>query len=302
MSSRKYWEARANQRLIESEATAKQAIYQVGSLYNASLDRIRNAINDLYAKISKGTGLDVSELSMILEGTEKANYVASLIRKLQSLGVNVNTVISPNQIRQLTRLQALKQEIYWEILQLSKAEERVSELTYRQIIEGSYRGIRADLRTAGVVSGAFGGVDNKVMSRLISERWQGGNFKTRITKNANKFIGRLQTELGSALMTGQDLAKVQQVLRRDFGIATYDATRLIRTEAGHFHNQARLEGMKRDGIKQYRFVAKLDGRTSDVCRDLDGEVINIEDAVEGVNYPVLHPNCRSTTAPVVNRM
>ena len=36
--------------------------------------------------------------------------------------------------------------------------------------------------------------------------------------------------------------------------------------------------------------------TSDICRDLDHEVFSIKDAQAGVNYPPMHPRCRSTTA------
>jgi SPP1 gp7 family putative phage head morphogenesis protein len=298
MSSKKYWEDRANSRLINSERTAKFAIGRIGGLYNASLDRIRIAINELYSRLSNNTGLDVAELSMILGGTEKANYIASITRKLQGLGIDVNTVIGFNQLRQLKRLEALKQEIYWEIMQLGKLEGDITQSTYEQIIAQSYDGTRLDLRESGVVQGSFGGIDKRVLDRIVRERWVGGTFKTRIARNHKEFISRLQTELGSALATGQSLAKVQSILQKEFGVARYDATRLIRTEANHFHNQSRLEAYVRDGVKQYEVVAELDGRTSDICKDQNGKVYDVESATEGENFPPFHPNCRTTTIPV----
>ena len=43
--------------------------------------------------------------------------------------------------------------------------------------------------------------------------------------------------------------------------------------------------------------ATLDNRTSDACQELDGKVIAVSKAVVGLNYPPLHPYCRSTTIP-----
>jgi SPP1 gp7 family putative phage head morphogenesis protein len=297
--SREYWAGRAEARLVESEKTARLAISQIGGIYNASLLRINSAINDLYLKISKGTGLDVSELATIMDGTERAKYVASLARSLQSMGLDINTVISPNQIRQLTRLQGLKKQIYWEVLSVADLEKKISQNTYESIINKTFNSTRVDVAGLRGVQGTFGEIDRKVAQRMISERWQGGTFKTRITKNAQDFAKVLQQELGSALITGQDLAKVQSTLRNRFGVATRDAARLIRTEAAHFRGQSTLEAYKRDGVEEYEYLAEMDSKTSEVCSDLNGQKFKLEDAVEGVNYPPLHPNCRSTTLVVV---
>ncbi|KYG90771.1 hypothetical protein A0U40_18005 [[Bacillus] sp. KCTC 13219] len=43
----------------------------------------------------------------------------------------------------------------------------------------------------------------------------------------------------------------------------------------------------------------MDLRTSDICASLDGKKFDLKKAQAGVNYPPMHPNCRSTTIPVV---
>lgn len=63
----------------------------------------------------------------------------------------------------------------------------------------------------------------------------------------------------------------------------------------HFHNAADVAAYKAAGVRQYEFIATLDNRTSAVCAGLDGKVFDIGDAQTGVNYPPMHPNCRSTT-------
>ncbi|KYG90374.1 hypothetical protein A0U40_18230 [[Bacillus] sp. KCTC 13219] len=53
------------------------------------------------------------------------------------------------------------------------------------------------------------------------------------------------------------------------------------------------------GADRYQFLATLDLRTSDICASLDGKKFATKDKQAGVNCPPMHPNCRSTTIPVV---
>ena len=61
--------------------------------------------------------------------------------------------------------------------------------------------------------------------------------------------------------------------------------------------QATLRGYEEDGVEQYRILATLDHKTSDICRGEDGKVYKVKDAVVGVNYPPYHIFCRTTTTP-----
>lgn len=49
------------------------------------------------------------------------------------------------------------------------------------------------------------------------------------------------------------------------------------------------------GVNEYEFSTTLDSKTSEPCRKRDGKRYNVSDAVAGVNYPPMHPRCRSTT-------
>jgi hypothetical protein len=64
-------------------------------------------------------------------------------------------------------------------------------------------------------------------------------------------------------------------------------------------NEATINNYKENGIKEYEFMAFLDKKTSPQCRELDGKIISIEEYKAGLNFPPLHPNCRSCIVPVV---
>lgn len=75
------------------------------------------------------------------------------------------------------------------------------------------------------------------------------------------------------------------------------ATTVVRTALNHTANAARNETYRQnaDLIKGVKWVSTLDGRTSAVCRARDGQVYDLDKGPR----PPAHPNCRSTTTPVL---
>jgi SPP1 gp7 family putative phage head morphogenesis protein len=73
----------------------------------------------------------------------------------------------------------------------------------------------------------------------------------------------------------------------------------VRTAAQHAAMVARDETYKEndDIITDWQFVATLDDRTSIECQSLDGQIFPLG---EGPRPPI-HPNCRSTTIPVLDK-
>lgn len=57
--------------------------------------------------------------------------------------------------------------------------------------------------------------------------------------------------------------------------------------------------MKELDIKEYEYCAVLDDRTSKICRELNGQRFKISQAQTGVNFPPMHPNCRSFVVPII---
>ena len=79
------------------------------------------------------------------------------------------------------------------------------------------------------------------------------------------------------------------------GKSYHQAETLIRTETNNFHAQADVRAYEAAGVEEYEFVATLDSHTSEICASLDGKHFPIKEAKTGVNYPPMHPRCRSTT-------
>jgi phage head morphogenesis protein, SPP1 gp7 family len=96
-------------------------------------------------------------------------------------------------------------------------------------------------------------------------------------------------------MTGRSVRDTSQAIAERFEVGQNKARRLVRTESAFFHNQMELLSYEDAEITKYRFIAVLDKRTSHICQEHDNKVYDTDKAVPGVNYPPLHPWCRSTT-------
>lgn len=63
-----------------------------------------------------------------------------------------------------------------------------------------------------------------------------------------------------------------------------------------------MAAYKEADVEKVRFCAVHDMKTSKICQQHDRKVIDIDKAVQGVNVPPMHPNCRSTIEPVIDKV
>lgn len=187
---------------------------------------------------------------------------------------------------------------------------QLTKLTRRQQTE-----IKGTLQQAGRQAYSFYadefsnnfGVDLKTISmqnieRLANTAWAGSkNWSDRIWADRTKLGYALEDVLKKGIAEGTSLQKIARDIRIKFKTSNYNAMRLVRTETTHVHEQSALQFYKDTGVHKYEFMAYIDERTSETCTALNGKRFDIDKAEVGVNFPPMHPNCRSTTAPVVDK-
>lgn len=147
----------------------------------------------------------------------------------------------------------------------------------------------------------FAKVDTDMIKNLINENWSGGGaFSENLWGNREKLIKALDDIVIKGMATGKSYNDMCKELSKRMDTSYSNAQRLIMTESARMNNHSLLDTYKRMGVKRLEFVATLDMRTSDICRSMDGMIIDIENAKIGLNIPPLHPYCRSVIAPVVD--
>ena len=143
--------------------------------------------------------------------------------------------------------------------------------------------------------------DSNWVQQQIDIRWSpdGQLFKDRVWGNHRPQLkASLDTTVREAIISGKDLKKVSKQIAENMGVSYKKVERVVRTETNFIMNQSELDVLTHIGVEKYEYVAKLDHRTSSVCRGLDGKIFLTSQAIAGINLPPLHPNCRSTIMPV----
>lgn len=295
MRSQEYWNKRQLARLTDSEILGNKAIVKTIKIYEEALQNINKAINEVYNKYSSKTGVSVNDIAHLIEGSEKAGAIFSIQKNMKAAGVNVGNLFQKDYLAQLSRLEALKRQVYWEVLAIAPKERDITGKTYEDIVKQSYPQARQDIRDQTGVTGSFETLDKSQIKQMLNEKWKGGNYSSRVWNNVNDLAKRLPEIVGPALLTGKSYQKTSADIRDEFGNAQWKATRLIRTEGNYFQNQSELQSYVDEGIEWYEFDAVLDNRTSEVCREHNGKIYKVSEAVVGTNYAPMLPNCRSSS-------
>ena len=159
--------------------------------------------------------------------------------------------------------------------QLTAAQGTAITLPNGKVISKSFRGLaesQAELFAKTVRNGLLTGESvDKIARRL----------KGRLRFGESKSVRQLAQRGGEATT-----------------VANNQVMALVRTSVNQVANAAsqRAYEANQDVTQRYRYVATLDGKTSAICRALDGRVFEYGKGPT----PPQHFNCRSTTVPIIN--
>lgn len=152
------------------------------------------------------------------------------------------------------------------------------------------------IETALGVGLKYGAMNATRVRAIMLENWSGKTFLGRVFDD--KMANDLKRVMLDGFVKGKRSEQMTKIVAERFEVSNSAAERLVRTESAHVVEQATLAGYTESGVEKYEYSAVLDTRTSEICEALDGKVFPLSDAQPGVNYPPMHPNCRSTTFPV----
>lgn len=129
------------------------------------------------------------------------------------------------------------------------------------------------------------------------------DFQDMLSSWQDTEINRLVTGVKSGFVQGMTTRDIVRQVVGPGGLADVsnrNAATVVRTAMNHVSTEAKnLTYQKNDDIVEgYELVVTLDKRTSSICRNLPhGKVYEIGKGP----LPPLHPNCRTTTAPVISK-
>jgi SPP1 gp7 family putative phage head morphogenesis protein len=159
---------------------------------------------------------------------------------------------------------------------LTAAQGTTITLPNGKVLAKSFRGLaesQADLFAKTVRNGLLTGESTDKLARRLKGRLRFGQ-------------------------RAQSLRQLAQAGGQVTSVANHQVTALVRTSVNQVANASsqQVYEANQSVTKRYRYIATLDGRTSPICRALDGQEF---DYGKGPTPPQ-HFNCRSTTVPLID--
>lgn len=281
----------------EKQADKFDKVYQEAKMY---LDK---EINKIFDKFQRDYGLSQVDARQVLKNMKDKKDLNELRKVLEARPnePNIQRLLadldSPTYSFRMKRLESLSDDLDRMRESIYHSEKTGSDAFYSDLMKDSYYKATFDLQQQTGLAYGFSGLPESEIKHLQSFSWvgDGSTYSTNIWKNTGKLTSSIKDELLMSLMTGRDTRETAQAIAERFNVGQNDARRLVRTESAFFHNQMELLSYEEAEITKYKFVAVLDRRTSRICQEHDNQVYDRDKATPGVNYPPLHPWCRSTT-------
>lgn len=302
----KYWQARTAQRMWEHMQSAEETANQVAKVYAKASLYLSREMQDIFKKYVEKHHLTEKEALQLLNTLRDRTSIEELRQRLQSSSQKqeiadlLAELEAPAYQARIQRLQELQTQIDLVMQQVYKQEQAITTAHYIQLAEEAYNRSIFDIQQRTGFGFSFSHIDQKQVDKVLKSKWSGMNYSERVWRNTRAVAQEVKEALLVNLITGRTERETAEMLTKKFAGGSSKARRLIRTESCYLSNQLEMESYKECGVEKYRYLATLDLRTSEICRELDGKVFLVKDQQPGKNCPPMHPWCRSTTIAVIS--
>lgn len=301
MKNEEYWAKRKANLIYEQMDKAEKQADKFDDIYRQSKAYLDKQINKVFDKFQRDYGLSERDARHVLKNMKDQKDLNELRKVLEARpnDPNIQRLLadldSPAYAYRMKRLERLSDDLDRMRESIYHSEKKGSDAFYSDLMKDSYYKATFDLQQQTGLAYSFSDLPETEIKRLRGLKWTGEAYSDRIWSNTGALASSVKDELLVSLMTGRSVRDTSQAIAERFEVGQNKARRLVRTESAFFHNQMELLSYEDAEITKYKFVAVLDRRTSEICQEHDNKVYDTDKAVPGVNYPPLHPWCRSTT-------
>lgn len=280
-------------KVAEDCAKELSVIYSKAAIYTAK------QIEGIFNRFASKHHLTRDEAINLLSEADSRNFEKLLEAYKNKTGAQKREVLAeleaPAYKNRMKRLDDINKSINKLINAIESKERDAIGKTMRQVYESSYHHAVYEAARMSGLDLQTGPIDEGALETILKKKWSGQNYSERVWNNTQKVADALKEEFMIGALTGKTEKEMTDSINEQFLSGRNRARRLVRTESSYIHNEAHFQAYKDYGIEEYRFVATLDLRTSQICREKDGSVYRVDDKKTGVNAPPMHPWCRSTT-------
>lgn len=299
LSNKSYWLKRSEELDKVATKVEKEVMKELSALYRDAFRSIEKEVNDFMMKYAVDHKLDYATVTQTLTPIDLAEYnqkieeLYAMYRDTGSEYIKIE-IDRLNARAKITRLQALQDAINVELTKVTHEYQMTLEDTLIGLFTEQYKEVSELLGIMAPV------INREAIKTIIEYPYAGKMFSDRIWDNKDALVKHIKQNLTAGIIRGDSIQKMSRQLKKDLNVLYYQAERLVRTETNYAMNQGHLKGYADSGVvEKYEFLAAIDSRTSKLCKNQNGKVYKLSDATVGVNFPPLHPHCRSTVIPVL---
>ena len=303
MKGAEYWQDRAEQNIVAGERSVLDYENQLRYIYVEALQSIRKEIEAFYNRYARENKISYLDAKRALNTKEFKSFRDALeiwMKKAEELGLSESYSAYLKRLSgrvYISRLEELMANIRFEVEKIGAFEEaKLPELMATNYIAGYYDGY-FNLMEGLEVNTVFNKISTQDIDTFVKTNWTGRNYSDSIWEDKQKLMETINTVIPKSFSRGFNANKLGDEISKAMGVSQNRGRSLARTEINYICNQSTLQMYKSVGLSHYQYLATLDLRTSEICRDLDGSVWKTADAKVNINYPPMHVNCRSTTVP-----
>jgi len=298
MPGNTYWEKRQELKYLAGEKKVNEYYKGLKKAFEQAKKEIQGVINDFYVRYANENKVTYAEAQKMLSKTEIGELQDFINKAYENMG-KYNLELNNMSIKaRITRYQALEKQIDAILQQLYGIEYQYKgEELLKEVYSDSYYRTWYNIDVYKGFHAEFSQVNPATIEELIKYPFNGANFSTRLWKQKSHMLQQLTESITTMLVQGRNPQTLAKDFAKKFKTKEYEAYRLLHTESSFIIEQGTLAAYKEDGVEKYQILATLDMKTSDICREQDGKVYDVDKATVGVNYPPFHPFCRTTTVP-----
>lgn len=293
-----YWKKRQEELFLQGEKSIEEYYTELKKAFEQAQKEIQFVINDFYAQYATENRISYTEAQKRLNKAQ-IGKLKDYISKVNATMGTYNMELRNMSIKaRITRYEALQMQIDAILQYLYSIDYEIKGAkSFMYIYEDNYRQMWYNFDIYTGFHHEFAQIVPSDIEQLIAYPFNGQNFSERLWKQKDYLQSKLKEALTTVLVSGEDPARLSKDFAKCFKAREYEAYRLLHTETSFVLEQSTLSSYKESGVAQYRILATLDNRTSEICREQDGKIYKVEDAMVGTNYPPFHMFCRTTTVP-----
>lgn len=302
MTTHEYWLERARQNEARTYEQKEQAIKELQKAFLEAEDTVVARIESFYRKYGIDGKVSEADARKRLTATE----LTEMRKRFHQLQLRASSESNAQEMyrlqakRYISRQEALLAEIRYYITELASVTDTTVEQVLTKIFEDQELHSLYDIEQGLGYEVMFNRMSGDQLKTILLNGYDGRSFSSKIWYDRDTLAMNLTRLIPQQFIAGVPTQVLADKLSKDMKTSYNNAVRLIRTEGTYASAKADMHTYQQCGCEMYEILATLDARTSEICREMDGKVFPVSQASVGVNMPPFHPNCRTTTLPIID--